>query len=230
MVGVEVSGPDMAAMSRWMKAEHPDLLKATRKTMREAAKPILDAERAAVRSLKFSTTVQTRSRVLRRTKVRTIEGPGRGGGSGAAQRAAARGTTNMATAAATGQRLLTAKAARKIKAGAGLRDTVARGMRVTYSDQGKTVKATVKTSSTQMPPGQKNLPRLINNGRWRHPVFPKKGTARAQWTWVYQSPDRVGWWWRTAQAEIPAVTARMATTMQEVADLIAKHGQDISGR
>lgn len=203
MVEGGISGTDLAAVSRWLRSDHPEIAKELRKSVRAAAKPILDAERAAVKSLTFSTTSTSKTRVLRRTVETTVAGPGRGGGSGAKQRAAARGTQNMVVAATTGQRLLTARQAARAKRGAGLRDTVARGMRITYSDRGKEAKSTVKTTSTAMPAGQKNLPRLINYGRWRHPVFPKRGTGRSDWTWVYQHPNRVGWWWATADKELP---------------------------
>ena len=48
-----MSGADLAALSRWARAEHPEIAKGLRKGLREAAKPILAAERDAVRSLKF---------------------------------------------------------------------------------------------------------------------------------------------------------------------------------
>lgn len=229
MVTASLSGSDLAATARWLRSEHPAIAKELRKAVRESAKPILEAERAAVRSLTFTTVVTSRSRVLRRKESRVIVGPGKGGGSGAKQRAATRGTTNYATAAATGRRLLTAKQAARVRAGAGLRDTIARGMRVTYADRGKEVKATVKTTSTQLPESQKRLPRLINYGRWRHPVFAEGGDRR-KWTWVDQYTDRRGWWWATAEKELPAAMVAVGKSLDAIADQIAAEGVKRSDR
>lgn len=229
MVTASLSGSDLAATARWLRSDHPAIAKELRKAVRESAKPILEAERAAVRSLTFTTVVTSRSRVLRRKQSRVIVGPGKGGGSGAKQRAAARGTTNYATATSTGRRLLTAKQAARVRAGAGLRDTIARGMRVTYADRGREVKATVKTTSTQLPESQKRLPRLINYGRWRHPVF-AKGGDRKQWTWVDQYTDRRGWWWATAEKELPAAMVAVGKSLDAIADQIAAEGVKRSDR
>jgi hypothetical protein len=228
MVEGGISGTDLAAVSRWLRSDHPEIAKELRKSIREAAKPVLDAERAAVKSLTFSTTSTSKTRVLRRTVETTVAGPGRGGGSGAKQRASVKGTQSLAVAATTGQRLLTARQAARAKRGAGLRDTVARGMRITYSDRGKEAKSTVKTTSTAMPAGQKNLPRLINYGRWRHPVFARKGTSRDKQTWVNQHPSRAGWWWQTAEGEMPAIELRLIKSAQMIAAIIAAQGQAVS--
>jgi hypothetical protein len=112
--------------------------------------------------------------------------------------------------------------------GAGLRDTVARGMRITYADRGQEAKATVKTTSASMPAGQKNLPRLINYGRWRHPVFARKGVPRDKQAWVYQRPNRAGWWWQTAEGEIQATQVRLIKSAEMIAAIIAAEGQAVA--
>lgn len=222
-----ISGTDLAAVAKWLRAEHPEILKEMRKGLRATAKPILDAERKAVKELTFSTTVDRRVfgvKVGSTTKI----GSGAGGGSGAKARADARGTASLAVAASTGRRLVSAKTVARNRRTSGLRETIARGMRVTYSDRGKEAKVAVKTTSSSMPPGQKNLPRLVNYGRWRHPVFAKPGLTRRQWTWVYQHPSRVGWWWQTAEAEIPAAITSVTPTMAEIVKLLADKGQAVA--
>lgn len=221
MVDSQIKGADLAAFARWLRDDHPDIAKELRAAARGAAKPVLAAERAAVKSLTFSTTVDRRIAGLR-VGSRTVQGSGRGGGSGAKTRAEARGTTSYAVAVSTGRRLVSAKTAARNRRGAGLRDTIARGMRITYSDRGKEAKATVKATSTAMPEGQKNLPRLVNYGRWRHPVFPKPGTSRKQWTWVYKKPSRPGWWWVTANKEVPATRELFERALADIEDKVGR--------
>lgn len=211
-----MSGADLAALSRWARAEHPEIAKELRKGLREAAKPILAAERDAVRGLKFSTTVVSKSRVLRRKQSRVVAGRGRGGGSGARRRAEMRGTTSMAEAVSTGRRLISARQAERNRAGAGLRESIARGMKITTSTRAGEMQVSVKTTSSQLPPDQRLLPRLVNYGRWRHPVFPAAGDGRKNWRWVYQSVDRHGWWWQSAEGEIPDAIVRMRGVASEI--------------
>ena len=213
-----VSGTDLAAFSRWLREDHPEIAKELRRSVRAAAKPVLQAERAAVRSLRFtSSDAGGGGRSVRSRSARA--------GGGASARAAARGTTSYAVAASSGARLLNARQAKRARAGAGLRDTVARGMRITYADRGKEAKATVKTTSASMPAGQKNLPRLINYGRWRHPVFPQPGTGRKDWTWVYQHPHRVGWWWATAEKELPSASVILQRGLSNIEQQVAAAAQ-----
>ncbi|MBK7823601.1 MAG: hypothetical protein IPJ61_21680 [Tessaracoccus sp.] len=61
MTAVRVDGPDLAAVARALLASDQVVVKELRKALRDSAKPILDAERAAVRGLTFSTTKTSRS-------------------------------------------------------------------------------------------------------------------------------------------------------------------------
>ncbi len=221
MTAVQVDGPDLAAVARALLASDQVVVKELRKALRDSAKPILDAERAAVRGLTFSTTKVTRSAVLRRKTETTTQGSGRTGGTSATRRASANATQNLAEAAATGKRFKTAKQWTALKKRSGLRESVARGMRITATDRKGEMSVTVRTSASRMPADQRSLPRLINYGRWRHPVFPKRGTDRKQWSWVYQTPDRVGWWWQTAEGEIPAAEVRAGQALDAIAEQIA---------
>ena len=209
-----VDGADLAALSRWLRSEQPAIAKELRRSIRDAAKPVLAAERAAVKALTFTSTP------VGGGEARAAARPASGGGSAA--RAAARGTTSLAVAVSSGARLLSAKQAPRVRRGAGLRDTIARGMRITYADRGAEAKATVRTSASAMPADQRNLPRLVNFGRWRHPVFADAvRQTRKEWTWVYQSPSRVGWWWVTAEGEAPAALVRMERGLADIEQAVA---------
>ena len=225
MTAVQVDGPDLAAVARALLASDQVVVKELRKALRNSAKPILDAERAAVRGLTFSTTKVTRSAVLRRKTETTTQGSGRTGGTAAARRASANATQNLAEAAATGKRFKTAKQWTALKKRSGLRESVARGMRITATDRKGEMSVTVRTSASRMPPDQRSLPRLINYGRWRHPVFsgPRRHAKRYGDldTWVYQTPNRVGWWWQTAEGEIPAAMTRTGQALDSIAEQIA---------
>lgn len=223
MVQAALSGSDLAATAKWLRDEHPDIAKAMGKTLREAAKPILEAERQAVQSLTFSTEIVTRSRILRRKQSRVVAGTGTARGSGRTARATAKATTSYQTAIQTGKRRVSAGQMAKLQARAGLRASIARGMRVTYSDRGKEAKATVKTTAASMPPDQRRMPRLVNYGRWRHPVFGNRKT------WVTQRSSRVGWWVQTAEKELPAVMVDMSKSLDAIAEQIAREGLDVAG-
>lgn len=229
MTAVQVDGPDLAAVARALLASDQVVVKELRKALRDSAKPILDAERAAVRGLTFSTTKVERSGVLRRKTETTTQGSGKTGGTAATRRAEAKATANLATAAATGKTFKTAKQWTALKRRSGLRESVARGMRITATDRKGEMKVTVRTSASRMPPDQRSLPRLINYGRWRHPVFPRPGTSRKEWSWVYQTPNRVGWWWSTAEGEMPAAEVRAGQALDAIAEQVSARVSKAAG-
>lgn len=229
MADLGVAGPDLDALARTLKADHPEIWAELRKSLTQSANGIRDAERAAVRGLTFSTEKTTRTGGLRRKTTTTTQGSGKTGGTAAAKRAGAKATTSYAEAAATGKRRVTAKQWTKLKARSGLRESIARGIRTsTTLSKSSGLKVTVRTSASQMPAGQKNLPRLVNAGRWRHPVF-AKGGDRKTWTWVYQKPDRVGWWWTTAEGQIPAATVAAGESLDRITELIAAKASKAAG-
>lgn len=223
--GSGVDGPDLAAVARTLLASEQVVAKELRKALRDSAKPILDAERAAVRALTFSTTKVERSGVLRRKTETTTQGTGRTGGTAATRRAKAKATQSYSEAVATGKTFKTKRQWAALRTRSGLRESVARGMRITAAERKGEMTVSVRTSASRMPPDQRTLPRLINYGRWRHPVFAKPGTSRKQWTWVYQTPNRVGWWWQTAEGEVPAAKVRAGQALDEIAKQIAESTQ-----
>jgi len=123
----------------------------------------------------------------------------------------AQGSQNVGRAAArvTGQ-ATEAKAARALR-GSGLRQSVARSIRVVQKDNGYAdqVGVFVKSEpSRTLPRDQRSLPRRMDKGTVRHPVF---GNREA---WVSQSFTPAGWFTRTAQTHAPLVRARLARILE----------------
>lgn len=81
---------------------------------------------------------------------------------------------------------LTLRAHNTLTRRSGLRETVARTVRVVNRTRGSSNQLTVKSEGSRMPADQKALPVAMNKGTWRHPVF---GNRKA---WASQSVEP-GW-------------------------------------
>lgn len=66
---------------------------------------------------------------------------------------------------------------------AGLRDTIARGVNVENRTAGPRAGVRIVQRNSELPADQKKLPRHINRGYWRHPVFDRPGKKKV---WVEQ--------------------------------------------
>lgn len=195
-----ITGADFAQVAAALQAHSPELRKALTKGIGEAAKPVREQMRAAVTGLSTSST-------------------GGGGSKARLAHQTRNSTRNMAEAAATGKRLLSAKAFAKAfakaQARSGLRASVARGVRIetrTKGDAGVRIRA----ASSAMPPDQRKLPRLMNKGKWRHPVYGGSG-------WAEQTVSPEGWFDKTAEAAGPTVAAAVTKAVETSAkDLAAK--------
>ncbi|MDF2968361.1 MAG: hypothetical protein K0Q93_2139 [Nocardioidaceae bacterium] len=112
------------------------------KALRKGTAPLVDEARRNVQGL----------------EVRGV----RGGASARAARAAR----------ALGKRKrVTDKARMRAHRGSGLRATVARSVSATVDTGGATARLRVRAAQAKMPPDQRKLPRYLNRGSWRHPVF-----------------------------------------------------------
>lgn len=87
----------------------------------------------------------------------------------------------------------------------GLRREIARNIRVRVRLSGKRIGVRVSVGKVD----GTNLPRRINKGVWRHPVFGNPDV------WVTQAGDR-GWFDRTERQQTPAVRRRLSRAMQRV--------------
>ena len=223
MTAVQVDGPDLAAVARALKGASPEALKIMGQHLKQAAKPILLAERAAVQELTMSTAVTQRTGILRRKTTTVTEGTGKSRGSGAAAREAA------ILAKRKGGVVGFAKAKKAAAKRSGLRASIARGMFVSVATGAKTAGVRIRTSGTSLPADQRGLAKAMNVGKWRHPVFNGRGEPRAQWSWVEQRVNRPQWWDDTAAAQYPQVSAEMAKALDEWATLVAAMTQRAAG-
>jgi hypothetical protein len=82
--------------------------------------------------------------------------------------------------------------------GSGLRATVARAVAPKISSTKRSASLRVRAAQAKMPPDQRKLPRYLNEGRWRHPVFADREK------WVTQTADPA-WFDDAANAKGPEV-------------------------
>jgi hypothetical protein len=95
-----------------------------------------------------------------RSKVKGLSTSGSGGGGRASRYNAGRGSGP-----------LTLKAHTSLMRRSGLRESVARTVRVVNRTRGSGNQLTVKSEGSRMPADQAALPVAMNKGKWRHPVF-----------------------------------------------------------
>lgn len=148
-----------AATLRILKQADANLYKELRATMRKEASKIKNAQAAAVRGLATS---------------------GSRGGGGAAR------VLNV-----TGGAAQSAAANRRGERARGLRNAAAGALKIEYREKATARRPflgiRIRMSATAMPGDQRRLPKHMNYGRWRHPVF---GNEDA---WVTQTISPDGW-------------------------------------
>jgi len=107
------------------------------------------------------------------------------------------------------------KAAAKALAGAGLRQTVARGVQINNRAKGPRAGVRVIRRTSDLPPDQKSLPRMMNAGRWRHPVFGNPNN------WVTQT-FTPGWFSKPVRQHRPAVQQAIQAEFEKWLDRAAE--------
>lgn len=195
-----VEGADLAKVARALRSQNRDLNKAMGKHLRSTAAPVRDALRQAILD----------------TDVKDTPGVG---AARAARAAYVFGRSRTAKTAGMGP--YTEATQRKVDKGratamrrAGLRATIARGIRVEYRPSGRNAGVNIVTTTNQLPPDQRVLAKAFNEGVWRHPVF-AKGRDRAEWTWVAQEVTPAGWWSKTANRWAPHVRREMTSAFSK---------------
>lgn len=139
-----------------LKNKLPDeLRKQLRKELAAAVKPLVKAQRDAVKGL-ATTGSSGGGRTQRYNAERAKGGP------------------------------LTLRAHNAATRRSGLRESVARTVRVVNRTRGSSNQLTVKAEGSRMPQGMRGLPVAMNTGKWRHPVFGNRKN------WVNQSVEP-GW-------------------------------------
>lgn len=148
------------ASMRIMKGVDKALYANLRKTIRQEATKIKNAQAAAVKSLDSKST---------------------GGGAGA----------NAREFYVTGGAAKSAAIARRGARARGLRASAASALKIEYrerpSARSRWIGVKVRMSSKALPADQARLPKHMNYGRWRHPVY---GNGDK---WVTQTVGPVGW-------------------------------------
>lgn len=146
------------------------------KGLRKAAQPIVEQAQQNARGLNVTG--------------HPVSGAGGRGGRGGASARAAR------AAASLGKRKVGDKAKLRAHRNAGLRQHVGRTVSAKVQ-AGRSASLRVRSDGKRMPPGQQSLPRLMNKGEIRHPVF----ANRKVWARQTMPP---GWFDRAGTAKGPA--------------------------
>jgi len=129
---------------------------------------------------------------------------------------AARGAKSLKSHKGTsGSVLLASGLAAKAASGAGLRDTIARNTRITKKDSGLPGQVGVKISVQGMPSDQRRLPRKMDQGQWRHPVY---GHAKV---WADQTVSPSGWWSNPVAKSGPATRQAVELVIHEAMQKLA---------
>jgi hypothetical protein len=100
----------------------------------------------------------------------------------------------------------------RAKRGAGLRDTVARSLRLTVKTGSRAPRVRIEVDASKMPEDQRSLPRHLDNPEgWRHPTFGND-------PWVAQKGRP--WFEVTIRKHLPALRAHILKAMDDIADQI----------
>lgn len=166
-------------IKRLREAGEKDILNALRRGIREAGKEAMDDVAHAVRGI-------------------NIEGVGLGGKRTAGLASGRTGGHNIRlTYDVRRSRGNLARMISRAAGRAGLRDTIARSLTMQISGSAKSASVRIKVNSNMLPPDQRSLPRHLEKGEWRHPVF---GTRR--WALQRSTPD---WFEGTLRRHAPEV-------------------------
>ncbi|MEV5538476.1 hypothetical protein AB0L13_16595 [Saccharopolyspora shandongensis] len=156
------------------------------RNMRTAARPAVNAAQDNVRSLKASAT-------------------GRGGG-GQQRREHAMSRT----------RSRSERAKRTAFEGRGLRATIARAVRLQMSTGARSASVRIRTQTRFLPEDQRKLPKYMDDGRWRHPVFGNRDR------WVTQTARPLGWFDRAMRRHGPKVRDGARKAIDDIISKLAK--------
>lgn len=180
-----------------------------------AAKPVIADMRKAVKGVSSQARFEGLSAGNRSSRSR--------GGGGARARAdfeVRNATRNAAEAVETGKTLLKTKTwdNRRLKA-RGLRDQIARGVRLSNVKRGRLAGVYIRSSSTKLPGDQKALPRAFDRGKWRHPFFGNRDF------WVEQTVRPAGWFTQTGRKAKPKLYAEIQRAIDDAVMELAKAGR-----
>lgn len=196
---VKITGAEqLGALSKRLKAAGGKALrKQLLKAIRAGAKPALADTRKAVRTI-------------------AVTGA-RGGGRRQREKDAFRRTFDPIHDRASQEELGSAeflakeeRARARASKGAGLRDTVARSLRLTVKTGSKSARVRIEVDSAKIPEDQRTLPRHLDNPKgWRHPRFGDRE--------VWYAQKGQPWFAVTIRKHLPAMRDHILKAMDDVA-------------
>ena len=223
-LSVEVNRSDFYPLLRaTMKNFAPDLEKRFKDRVSEAGAVVVQEMRREVRGVKTTATYSGKSKTAPRTSP---------GGGQSARRARVdfftRDITRNYAEAVEGRKFVTQRTwDKRLNAATSLREQVAMGVRVVNRASGKGAGIIIRTSANRLPPEQKVLPRAMNKGTWRHPLFGEetlRGKKKAQ-HWVEQTVKPKGWFSETAQRSVPKMRREVERALDDAVMELAIRGR-----
>lgn len=93
-----------------------------------------------------------------------------------------------------------------------LSSAIANSVRVEVRYTGRYTGVNIRASGAKMPnKNMRRLPKYVDQGSWRHPVFPSGD--REDWEWADQTSWSPGWFTDTGRQELPEVRKDMEATI-----------------
>jgi len=132
-------------------------------------------------------------------EVQSLASKGSRGGGGQARRA-----FDVARSRKASERVRQRAAVRR-----GLRQTIARATRIEASTSKRSARLRIRVNRQMLPPSQRKLPRLLNRGKWRHPVH---GSPQ----WVDQTATPPGFFDRPAARYAPGIRRGALVAVNDV--------------
>jgi len=194
---VRIEGADRfkRAAARLKKGGQRDIYLALVRGLRKSSNVAVEDVKQVVRGLPIQGHPWRREQPPKRASRKVATG--RGGGARARIAHTRRGRSSTPVLAMSNKQF------ERARSRSGLRDAVARAHRVAIRASGRpTASVRIKVERNLMPADQRELPRYLNKGKWRHPVFGNTDV------WVNQT-STAGWFDNTLRKHGPRVAAEI---------------------
>lgn len=219
MAEVIFDSPNYARVGRWLEEYGSKELRSTMaKAITAAAQPIVPKLRASVTAGRTDTKVRTSGGAKARAGQALSKSKAYDNAKANEQFTGAKGKRKTA---AIERRALTGKTKvdvggdkARVMAATSLRASIAKGVRIENRSSGKRAGVRVLSRTSALPADQKYLPRHMNRGKWRHPVFGNRDV------WVEQT-FTPGWFNKPIQEHRPAVREAIEAELAEWLELAA---------
>lgn len=195
-VEITITGTDWAQAAAAIKSLDRELFRELSREIGRIAKPVVDDMREAVQA--------------------TSASAGGGGSISSATANRAAFTLSRSRGALTTRKFV------GIVGRSGLRSAVARSVQVQRRTSGATAGVRIKANTGSMPADQRELPKYMDQGQWRHPVLGNRSA------WVTQTVSPSGWFTETAAASGGKVRAAILDVTADAVNAVA-HRLDAAG-